>query len=55
MTKAVCRCGAVTVTVAEGMPLAIVNICHCQACQHRTGSPFGSIVWVPDVTVTVAG
>jgi hypothetical protein len=52
---AACHCGAVTVTVAEGVPLAIVNICHCLACQRRTGSPFGSIVWVPEATATVAG
>ncbi len=55
MSAATCHCGAVTVTVAEGVPLAIVNMCHCQACQRRTGSPFGSIVWVPDTMAKIAG
>lgn len=50
-----CHCGAVSVTVAEGVPLAVINMCHCQACQRRTGSPFGSIVWVPEAAATMAG
>jgi len=53
--QARCQCGAVSVTVADGVPLAVVNMCHCQACQRRTGSPFGSIVWVPESLATVAG
>jgi hypothetical protein len=34
-----CSCGQLTVT-AEGDPLRI-SICHCLACQRRTGSAFG--------------
>lgn len=52
---AACHCGAVTVTVADGVPLAMVNMCHCQACQRRTGSPFGMIVWVPEAAATISG
>ncbi len=42
-------------TVADGIPLAVINMCHCKACQRRTGSPFGSIVWVPEAVATIAG
>ncbi len=34
-----CACGALT-AATEGDPDAVV-MCHCQACQRRSGSPFG--------------
>ena len=34
-----CSCGQLTAQV-EGEPVR-VSICHCLACQRRTGSPFG--------------
>jgi hypothetical protein len=34
-----CSCGQLKVT-CEGEPLR-VSVCHCLACQRRTGSPFG--------------
>ncbi len=34
-----CSCGQLKVT-CEGEPIR-VSICHCLACQRRTGSPFG--------------
>ena len=34
-----CRCGALT-AACTGDPIR-VSICHCFACQQRTGSPFG--------------
>ena len=34
-----CSCGQLTARVA-GEPVR-VSICHCLACQRRTGSPFG--------------
>ncbi len=34
-----CSCGQLTATTAED-PIR-VSICHCLACQHRTGSVFG--------------
>lgn len=37
--KAQCSCGKVTVT-AQGEPIRI-SVCHCYACQLRTGSIFG--------------
>ncbi len=51
--KAGCHCGAVSVTVAA--PITDVNVCHCQACQRRTGSPFGMIAWVAEEAATVSG
>ena len=38
--RASCSCGQLTVEV-EGEPLR-VSICHCLACQRRTGSAFGT-------------
>lgn len=37
--RATCSCGQLTVTV-KGEPLRI-SVCHCLACQRRTGSAFG--------------
>lgn len=37
--QAACSCGQLTATPSEG-PLR-VSICHCLACQRRTGSVFG--------------
>lgn len=38
--KASCSCGALTLE-AEGDPVR-VSVCHCLACQKRTGSIFGA-------------
>lgn len=35
-----CSCGQLEVSV-RGEPVRI-SICHCRACQRRTGSPFGA-------------
>ena len=39
MHEASCSCGQLTL-VADGDPVR-VSICHCLACQRRTGSAFG--------------
>ena len=40
MTRtAACSCGSLRVTT-EGEPY-VVSMCHCTACQRRTGAPFG--------------
>lgn len=39
MREAACSCGQLRATV-EGDPIR-VSICHCLACQRRTGSVFG--------------
>jgi len=51
--KAACACGQLTVT-CQGEPLA-VSLCHCLACQRRTGSTFGIAGFFPRDAVTVAG
>lgn len=38
--NAACSCGQLTATTTEG-PIR-VSICHCLACQRRTGSVFGA-------------
>lgn len=48
-----CSCGQLTATV-EGEPLR-VSVCHCLACQRRTGSVFGVQARFPKEAVTTAG
>jgi hypothetical protein len=48
-----CSCGQLTAQVT-GDPVR-VSICHCLACQRRTGSVFGQQARFPLVNVTVAG
>jgi hypothetical protein len=51
--EASCRCGAVRVACA-GEPVRI-SVCHCLACQQRTGSAFASQVRFPAERVRVTG
>jgi hypothetical protein len=51
--RASCTCGQLSVT-CEGEPVR-VSICHCHACQRRTGSPFGQQARWPAASVKVAG
>ena len=48
-----CSCGQLT-AVASGEPLRI-SICHCLACQRRTGSVFGSQARFGRVSVIISG
>lgn len=48
-----CSCGQLTL-VARGEPLR-VSMCHCLACQRRTGSTYGAQVRFPTENVTVTG
>ena len=48
-----CSCGQLTAQVA-GEPVR-VSICHCLACQRRTGSVFGQQARFPRENVTIAG
>lgn len=48
-----CSCGQLTAQVT-GEP-ARVSICHCLACQRRTGSVFGAQARFPREQVTVSG
>jgi hypothetical protein len=51
--KAECSCGQLSVT-CEGPPVR-VSICHCLACQRRTGSPFAQQARWPEDKVRVEG
>lgn len=51
--NAACSCGQLTLT-AEGDPVR-VSICHCLACQRRTGSVFGAQARFPRERVEVTG
>jgi hypothetical protein len=51
--KAACNCGQLRLT-AEGDPVRI-SICHCLACQRRTGSVFGVQARFPLGRVFIAG
>ena len=48
-----CSCGALTVQVT-GDPVR-VSICHCLACQRRTGSVFGEQARFDRAGVTISG
>ena len=51
--EAACSCGQLSVTV-EGDPIRI-SVCHCLACQRRTGSAFGVQARFPSDRVQVTG
>jgi hypothetical protein len=51
--EAVCSCGQLRVTT-EGDPVR-VSMCHCLACQRRTGSAFGMQARWPKDRVDVTG
>jgi len=51
--EAACSCGQLRLT-AEGEPIR-VSVCHCLACQRRTGSAFGFQARYPREGVTIAG
>lgn len=48
-----CTCGQLSIT-CSGDPVR-VSVCHCLACQRRTGSPFGQQARWPKEQVTIAG
>lgn len=54
MTRvATCLCGGLSAT-CDGEP-ARISICHCLACQRRTGAPFSAQSRFPRGQVTVSG
>ena len=53
MRIAACSCGQLTARVS-GEPVRI-SICHCLACQRRTGSPFGEQARFARAHATFAG
>lgn len=53
MTEARCQCGALAVALT-GEAGAVVA-CHCEACQRRSGSPFGVLAYYPEAQVQIRG
>ena len=53
MRTASCSCGQLTLTTAAD-PVR-VSVCHCLACQRRTGSVFGAQARFPADAVTIRG
>ncbi len=51
--RATCTCGALSATT-EGEPVRI-SMCHCIACQKRTGSPFGAQARFTEDSVRIEG
>ena len=51
--EAACSCGQLRIE-AEGEPVDIV-VCHCLACQRRSGSAFGVHAWFPRERVRITG
>lgn len=50
---AACSCGQLTVTT-RGEPVRI-SVCHCLACQRRTGSAFGAQARFPRERLAIEG
>jgi hypothetical protein len=48
--RAACNCGQLQLT-CEGEP-ARISICHCLACQRRTGAAFGYQAWFEQPKIT---
>lgn len=48
-----CRCGQLT-AICSGDPVR-VSVCHCLACQRRTGGPFAAQARFPIASVQVNG
>ncbi len=48
-----CSCGALSV-ITNGEPVRI-SVCHCQACQRRSGSPFAMQARFPTPDVQITG
>lgn len=48
-----CRCGQLSAT-CEGEPFR-VSVCHCFACQQRSGAPFAEQARFPSDKVTIEG
>jgi hypothetical protein len=48
--RAACNCGQLQLT-CEGEP-ARISICHCLACQRRTGAAFGYQAWFERPKIT---
>lgn len=53
MVDAQCACGALRLTFRE--PPQLTALCHCHACQRRTGAPFSANAFYAAECVEIAG
>ncbi|QSF54775.1 GFA family protein [Brevundimonas fontaquae] len=53
MDKAQCACGSLEVRSSQ--PPQLTAICHCLACQKRTGAPFSANAFYSVDCVTISG
>lgn len=53
MANAQCACGALRLTLNEAPQLTA--LCHCFACQRRTGAPFSANAFYPHECVEISG
>lgn len=54
--KARCQCGQLSAEITDDAAAQGAGVmCHCKACQRRTGSPFGMMVYFPGNGVTITG
>jgi hypothetical protein len=51
--KAHCQCGQVSVMLPDSHPVVVA--CHCEACQRRSGSPFGVLAYYPAEQLVITG
>ena len=52
--QASCQCGTLTATNDDGAEPTVVA-CHCIDCQKRSGSPFGSMAYYLEASVSFGG
>lgn len=53
MVDAQCACGTLRLTFSE--PPQLTALCHCFACQRRTGAPFSANAFYPIDCVEISG
>lgn len=53
MATARCACGALTLSLRE--PPQLTALCHCLACQRRTGAPFSANAFYAADCVEISG
>jgi hypothetical protein len=51
--RAACSCGQLELT-CDGEP-ARISMCHCLACQRRTGAVFGNQAWFARQQISISG
>ncbi|WP_167071855.1 GFA family protein [Sphingomonas vulcanisoli] len=53
--NAECQCGQLSVVCSDTVPAPGPVVCHCVACQRRTGSPFGVVAYYSADQIVATG